>query len=267
MKDFAYLPVHMKEMLSKKMSELDAFRPFSAFLEKSLDDWTRIELTYTDSALEDEQSLMLTRNEAREISRGYRFCPKERYPLVKARNHVKTWDWLRQKVKKNKIVTLIDEKLICDINARLFEGIEEWQAYAGVYRNSKVRVRGSWFIPPNYIKVPQLVRSFVSLLHKQSMHPVELAVFAHFKLVSIHPFHDGNGRTSRLLMNMILEMYDFPPCIIENSKREEYYKVLERCQTFSNNKGYDEFLYFIYDRILDVFDSYQFQIRNSMVKR
>ena len=57
-----------------------------------------------------------------------------------------------------------------------------------------------------------------------SLHPVRLSALAHYKLVYIHPFHDGNGRTSRLLMNLVLMQAGYPPVIIRRADRELYYK-------------------------------------------
>ena len=65
--------------------------------------------------------------------------------------------------------------------------------------------------------------------NKDTMHPVELASNVHEKLVSIHPFIDGNGRTARLVMNLILLQNDYPITIInsDRARREEYYTALE----------------------------------------
>jgi Fic family protein len=67
-----------------------------------------------------------------------------------------------------------------------------------------------------------MMSNFVDWLNSKSaldLHPVKLAAIAHYKLVHIHPFTDGNGRTSRLLMNTILMKYGFPPVVIQKQKR------------------------------------------------
>jgi Fic family protein len=65
--------------------------------------------------------------------------------------------------------------------------------------------------------------------HKDKLHPVELAAEFHFRFVYIYPFSDGNGRTARLLMNLILMKYGFPPAIVKaaNDARLKYYESLE----------------------------------------
>ena len=74
-----------------------------------------------------------------------------------------------------------------------------------------------------------MMEEFMSWLNTEStqMHPIELAALAHYRLVYIHPFWDGNGRTSRLLMNLILMQAGYPPVIIRKQDKHEYYKHLE----------------------------------------
>lgn len=77
----------------------------------------------------------------------------------------------------------------------------------------------------------QLIRWYDE--HKDKLHPVELATQFHFRFVYIHPFSDGNGRTARLLMNLILMKYGLPPAIVkaENNARLKYYEALEAAST------------------------------------
>lgn len=77
-------------------------------------------------------------------------------------------------------------------------------------------------IPPDPEKVPALMESYVAWLNSdeaRSMHPVRYAALAHYKLVDIHPFVDGNGRTSRLIMNLILLRGGYPPIMILKEQR------------------------------------------------
>ena len=79
---------------------------------------------------------------------------------------------------------------------------------------------------------------------KDRMHPVELAALFHFKFVYIHPFADGNGRTARLLMNLILMGHGFPPAIVkaEDTQRLTYYKVLETASVQGNTQPFLELI-------------------------
>jgi Fic family protein len=100
---------------------------------------------------------------------------------------------------------------------------------AGKFRQHQVYV-GS-FIPPHHEHVDRLVKEFIEWLNSlqtlSEVHPVQLAALAHYKLAFIHPFYDGNGRTSRLLMNLILMRAGYPPVIIRKQERLDYYEYLE----------------------------------------
>lgn len=98
----------------------------------------------------------------------------------------------------------------------------------GVFRTTQVYV-GS-HIPPNPKELHVLMNQFEEWLNSHQvleMHPIRFAALAHYKLVHIHPFVDGNGRTSRLLMNTILMRFGFPPVIIQ--KQHRYFEMYQRC--------------------------------------
>ncbi len=99
----------------------------------------------------------------------------------------------------------------------------------GDYRNSEVGISGSDWKPPKASTLPQLMREFVLDIkrEKKELHPIELAALSHNKLVQIHPFTDGNGRTARLIINWQLIRNGFPPVVIEAETKEEYYKAIE----------------------------------------
>lgn len=85
-------------------------------------------------------------------------------------------------------------------------------------------------VPPAPEKLPMLMQEYVEWLNSEealSMHPVRYAALAHLKLVDIHPFSDGNGRTSRLIMNLILIRANYPPVIILRQHRKQYYNHLD----------------------------------------
>ena len=119
----------------------------------------------------------------------------------------------------------------------------------GEFRDGEVRIAGSSQIPPNVSEVPRLLNSLVKEIDakRRSNHPVELAAYVHNRLVSIHPFTDGNGRTARLMMNWILTRSKFPPVIVEFADREQYYADLEKGDV-GNHKP---FALFLGDLLLD----------------
>lgn len=113
---------------------------------------------------------------------------------------------------------------------KLFKGTKP--EIAGKVRSHQVYISGSNFLPPSPAEVPALLSEFFRWYDKSKakLHAVELAALAHLKFVTIHPFTDGNGRTSRLIMNFILNKRRYPMLNIQYANRASYYTALERSQ-------------------------------------
>nr|CAI5843393.1 unnamed protein product [Callosobruchus analis] len=135
---------------------------------------------------------------------------------------------------------------------------------SGVFRNKNVFV--SSHSPPFYEEVPSLMDSYVEWLNSeeaQSMHPVRYAALAHYKLVDIHPFIDGNGRTSRLIMNLILLRAGYPPVIIMKEQREKYYDTLKT----ANMGDVRPFVRFLAHCTLQILNMYIYGTRLLSIER
>jgi Fic family protein len=116
---------------------------------------------------------------------------------------------------------------------------------AGKVRNHQVAISGSRFMPPSPVEVQPLLREFFRWYdrNKSSMHPVELAAGVHLRFVTVHPFADGNGRMSRLLMNFVLHRHGFPPLNIPYEGRRSYYNALERSQVKGNDSTFIQWFF------------------------
>ncbi|KAJ1524180.1 hypothetical protein ONE63_010706 [Megalurothrips usitatus] len=126
---------------------------------------------------------------------------------------------------------MITIKDILEIHRRVLGYVDPIEG--GSFRRTQVFVGGH--VPPPPVEIYPLMEEFIVWLNSEQsarMHPVRYAALAHYKLVAIHPFSDGNGRTSRLLMNAILMQAGYPPVIILKKHRSHYYKHLEMA-----NKG------------------------------
>jgi|SRR5947209_8787224 len=105
--------------------------------------------------------------------------------------------------------------------------------YAGALRDGPVYIRGSLHVPPNYVKVPRLVDDMLAAYVTglaAGEHPVWLAAKLHFELLTIHPFKDGNGRTARLLQNLVLIREGYAPVLIGPEEKPRYFDVLQSAQ-------------------------------------
>ena len=103
---------------------------------------------------------------------------------------------------------------------------------AGKIRNHQIAISGSKFMPPFQAELNILLKEFFDWYqkNKDKLHPVVLAGLVHLKFVTIHPFSDGNGRISRIMMNFVLNKYKYPLLNIAYNKRASYYNALERSQ-------------------------------------
>ena len=156
---------------------------------------------------------------------------REIYEVV---NHNRTFQYVKQCITDE---MQLDEIRMKDIHAMLMNNI----IVGGIYRNEEVRIGGAKHIPPagNEMFI-QIKNFFADLPFKKDLNPIELAAWTHAEFVRIHPFVDGNGRTSRLLTNYQLMSNGFLPVSIAKENRLDYYNALEiyavekRLEPFAN---------------------------------
>jgi excisionase family DNA binding protein len=234
--------------LEAKKKRLDSHKPLRNELIKNLEEWFRIELTYTSNAIEGNT---LTRQEtAMVVEEGLTVQGKSLTEHQEAINHAKAFDYIQTLVSKKR--QELAAKDILDIHSIILNKIDDTNK--GRYRNVAVRLRGSETILPNSLKVPQLMDGFIKWLRADnSDHPIKIAIDAHFKFVSIHPFVDGNGRTARLLMNLLLMQAGFPSAIIRKEDRSVYINSLEKGQTKNDLSDYYTLMLEAVDRSLDIY--------------
>lgn len=142
--------------------------------------------------------------------------------VKEAENHAEAFNYMLQERGD------LNMEFILKIHSILLKGIDE---NAGKIRKENVGIYGTFFKPPHYKELNYELKAFFEW-YKQAkiLHPFELACLVHLKFVTIHPFTDGNGRISRLLMNFILKKYGYPMLDIPYEDREDYYEELESCQ-------------------------------------
>nr|WP_269092907.1 Fic family protein [Aliarcobacter butzleri] len=133
----------------------------------------------------------------------------------------------------------LSEYSIKQIHSLILKNIDDENK--GKYRTTNVIISGAEHKPPQSFEVQSKMEEFIKNYNEKitKLHPIELASFVHIEFVKIHPFVDGNGRTSRLLMNLELIKAGFPPVVIEIEDRLEYYKALDIAHT---RKDYKPFL-------------------------
>jgi len=241
----------MDDVLKKlefKKQRLDSYKPLKSDLINNLEEWFRIELTYTSNAIEGNT---LTRQEtAMVVEEGLTVQGKSLAEHQEAINHAQAFNFIHTLVHKKKQELTTQDVL--DIHGIILNKIDD--ANKGKYRNVTVRLKGSETILPNALKIPELMEDFINWL--QSDNPdntVKISADAHFKLVSIHPFVDGNGRTARLLMNLLLMQAGYPPAIVRKEDRNTYITSLEKGQTKDDLADYYKLMFEAVERSLDIY--------------
>jgi Fic family protein len=159
----------------------------------------------------------------------------------------------------------ITTELIQEINARVMKNtggiyntvFGEIDASKGMFRKGNVSAGGRYFL--NYDKVAAHTRNLAQQLDKKlpnvqdEKEQLKLSFAAHFDLVSIHPFYDGNGRTSRLLMNYIQAYYGLPLAVVFVEDKQEYYRVLQEATKQEDRKIFDAFMFEQYKKTTSSF--------------
>jgi Fic family protein len=235
--------------LDAKKQALDRLRPLSSDVARSLEAWFRVELTYTSNAL--EGNTLSRRETAVVLEKGLTVGGKSLKEHLEATNHARAIDFVHALVvaKNHRAVS---ERDILRLHELVLGGIDE--VNAGRYRDVAVRIAGSTVVLPNPRKVPELMDRFCAWLRAGAdLHPVVLAGEAHYRLVTIHPFVDGNGRTARLLMNLLLLMHGYPPAIIRPRDRVAYLGALETAQLGGAKTAYDNLVAGAVGRSLDIY--------------
>jgi len=191
----------------------------------------RIKGIYHSNAIEGNA---LTMGETRMVvEMGMTLAGKTLRDQAEAKNLSQALDFMEKiAVSREKPITLSDLR---QIHALILKDIQD--EYAGKYRDGEVAISGSDYKPPQaHLISPQMdelgayIQFVTSPDHPESDLPVLCAAAAHAWLAQIHPFMDGNGRTARILMNLILMRRSYPICIIMRDDRLRYYDALEESQ-------------------------------------
>lgn len=238
--------------LTEKKQQLDKLRPLPKELEQSLEDWLKVELTYSSNAIEGNTLSRIETAEVIEKGVGAVISGKPLKDQLEAINHAKALDFIKNIAKETKSHQFIAEDHIKEIHKIILAGIND--AWAGRYRTTEVFIRGSNTEFPMPSKIPRLMREFSKWLEgQQDVHPVRTASDSHFKLVSIHPFVDGNGRVARLLMNLILVINGYPMAVIRNEDRVEYLSTFDIARNDDNMKPFYNIIERAAERSLDAY--------------
>ena len=214
------LEPRLLERLDAKKRQLDTLRPLPVAAVNRLKEQILVEWIYNSNAIEGST---ITLHETKLIlETGLTIGGKSLREHFEVINHRDAIEYVEGLAKADDPIAPFH---VCQIHKLVLTRIEDDSA--GNYRTIQVRIAGAAHTPPEAWLVPQQMDEWGGWLSQNSdLHPVELAAQAHHRLAAIHPFVDGNGRTARLVMNLLLMRQGYPPTVILRTNRQQYYRVL-----------------------------------------
>lgn len=194
-------------------------------------------LNYTFESNKIEGNTLTLKETFLVVNEGLTIGGKSMNEHLEAINHADAIDFVAALVQENEMLT---ERVVQEIHYLILKGIDKENA--GKYRKVPVMISGSKFVPPQPFIISKLMEDIFIYYQKNKLklHPIILAADMHEKIVSVHPFIDGNGRTCRLIMNLILLANGFTVGILKGDpkSRMKYYNALEEAQTKNNPKSF-----------------------------
>jgi Fic family protein len=207
--------------LEQKKGQLDALRPLPVAAVRRLNQQLTVEWIYNSNAI--EGNTLTLRETQLILETGLTIGGKSLREHFEVINHKEAIEYVEGLATGDDPITPFHVRKIHKLVLTCID-----DETAGQYRNLPVRIAGTTHQPPDSWEVPRLMIEWGDWLNDSALmlHPVERASFAHHRLVAIHPFIDGNGRTARLVMNLLLMREGYPPTIIMRANRRQYYRVL-----------------------------------------
>ena len=225
------------QKIDELKAKIDNFRPLSENVLKQIKAYFKINFTYTSNAIEGN-TLSLSETKII-IEDGITIGGKPVKDHLEVIGQANAYDLLFDIAQNDKNIT---EEIILKLHHILYNNIKE--SKAGKYRDCNVLITGSEYELPKHQEIPQLMKKFCAEIpnKKNSMHPVEFSAWLHERLVSIHPFVDGNGRTARLIMNLALLQAGYNIITIPPIVRNDYIFGLQEAQLKNNIQPFINFI-------------------------
>jgi Fic family protein len=225
----------LKEIEQLKI-KLDSLRHLNSYkVANALD----IEYTYESNKI--EGNTLTLQETTLVIEKGLTIGGKPLKEHLEATNHFYAIEYIKELVAEK---TPFTQRILLQIHQLILQSIDTDNA--GKYRNVQVLISGAKHVPPQpYLVAKQMEDFFIWYNeNKDKIHPVILSAELHERLVTIHPFIDGNGRTSRLIMNLILLQHGYTIAILKGDveNRLKYYNALEIAQTENNKQPFIELI-------------------------
>jgi Fic family protein len=229
--------MELLKAIAAKKDRLDRLRPFSPEVLSNLEHYYDVEITYTSNAI--EGNTLTPVETTLVIEKGITVSGKPLKDHLEALDHYEAIRYVRELAREE---TPLTESDIRNLHRLVVQ--RSLPEIAGQYANLAryVRTESGRHEFPSPAEIPSLMGDFARWLGAAANAP-ETAFTAHRRLVDIHPFNDGNGRTGRLLMNLVLIRGGYPPIAVRPEDRLRYIRGLQQAQAGEGNEGIDNLLY------------------------
>jgi Fic family protein len=241
--------------VEEKKAQLDRLRPLSPDALKNLEHAHDLELTYTSNAIEGNALTQIETNLV--IEQGITIGGKRLKDHLEAIDHYEAIAYVRAIAGRD---ASLMESDVRSLHALVMQRSDP--AIAGSYATSSRYVntdRGRHTFP-SPAEIPALMVDFAAWLHDAPATP-DTAFTAHHRLVDIHPFNDGNGRTARLLMNLVLIRGGYPPVAVRPFDRLGYLNAFQESQAGQSDEGFKRLLY---ERLDSTLGEYLIALREAL---
>ncbi|MEO8289169.1 MAG: Fic family protein [Chloroflexota bacterium] len=215
------IEVRLAKRLSDKKTQLDLHRPLPAGVVRRLGESLRLLLTYHSNAI--EGNTLTLRETQVVIETGLTIGGHPLREHLEATNHAHAYEYLTELADRSEPIS---RETILALHRLVMEGIDE---SAGHFRTGQVYIRGARTTPPPAGQLERLIGNWLEWIHGPALDypPLIRAAIAHHDFEAIHPFFDGNGRTGRLLLNLMLMQEGYPPALLLRSWRINYLRALD----------------------------------------
>jgi len=217
-KDISAQYIDIFSEIDAMKNELNRRRPFTQGELRRLQEEFLVEFTYDSNAIEGST---LTLQETALVLEGVTIDQKPLKEHLEAIGHRDAFLYVQNLVADK---AKVSERSIKEIHSLVLMDRPEDK---GVYRNIPVRIMGAHQEPPQPYLVPVRMEQIVGGLYKNNRHPIEEAALFHLDFEGVHPFIDGNGRTGRLVLNLMLMRHGYPPVNVKFSDRRRYYACFD----------------------------------------
>ncbi len=257
--------------IDERKAAIDRARPVHPELWETIFKKIRIDWTYDSNAI--EGSTLSRGDTFYLLEYGITVQGKPLKDFLDARNHAEAIDFLHDVLRDDRPIST---GLIKEINALLLSGVKDTPAIneqgqqvkkpatPGQYKqlpNHVLQPNGSIHRYVEPIHVPDEMGLLIDFIHKSQdrLHPAVIAALAHYNMVRIHPFDDGNGRGARILMNLVLLKKGYSPAIVRVESRPDYIEGLVKADSGDNNP----FIEFVLNSLIDTQDTILAQLSEN----